>query len=238
MASPSRAGQLGRPLPLALLLLASAASLLTGCGKRPQPEPPATPVLATVRIESLVREHPAFPELQRLRRLSAAASAAVARPDSAAVGQQLRQKAETSPPHTDSKTRTPGDVPPPLSEGERTVAGIPEDARAMKQEHERFREAQMPSKAPGDFSPLPEGLSSRQAASDVRLHQRQLASILRRETVDACRHIGVQHGIELKLPPHVPEEAVDMTGSFRRWLREYWQKAEPGPQAREGGTGQ
>lgn len=238
MGPASRVAQMGRPVGSVLLALPVAVGLVIGCAKRPEPELPATPVVATVRLESLVREHPAYPELARLRQLSAATSPLVTRRDSTAAARKSREKAETSPLQTDSNRKTPGSAPPALSEGERTAAEIAEDARAMKQEHERFREAQAPSAARGG-PPVPhERLSPSRGATDVRLPRGQLASILRRETVDACRLIGVEHGIELRLPPDVPEEATDMTGSFRTWLRAYWKTAEPGAEAREGVTRQ
>jgi hypothetical protein len=215
--SPTQAMQLRPPTRVALLVV-PAIVIVAGCRRQAQPEPPAAPVLATVRIESLLREHPAYPTLRHV------AAAAPSEAPTAPV-QESDEKPEASSGRRDSKMKASDTAPVLPSPHEREIGNIEGDAQALEQEHERLRAAATVSvedAAPvaGPERPPPPGV-----ASDASAPRRQLASVLRRETVAACRYIASSRGIRLELPPGAPEDAADMTESFRAWLRAHWQEA-------------
>ena len=212
--------------PAVLLVVASAVAL-AGCKARRHVESPPAPARATARIDALVREHPAYPWLRHLAAPASPYETAPATPRS-------NEKAEALPELRDSKAKVQRGPRLRVAVGDRSVAGITDEARALKEEHERFRDAQMPSRTEVEATPEPGGPARGSDGDDALLRRRQLASTLRRETVDACRHIAVEHGIDLTLPPDVPADAEDMTERFRGWLRAHWQEAEP---AAHGGQG-
>jgi hypothetical protein len=57
-------------------------------------------------------------------------------------------------------------------------------------------------------------------AGDTKLSRWRLAEISRREMVDACRHIAVQHGTELRLSPNAPAGGFVRTGGRQGKQRE------------------
>ncbi len=215
--SPTQAMQ-ARPSTRVAWLVVPVVIVAAGCRRQAQPEPAAVPVLATVRIESLLREHPAYPALRH-------AAAAGPSEAPAASAQESPEKPEASSGRRDSKMKASDTGPPLPSPHEREVGNIEGDAHALKQEHERLRAAATVSvedaaRAAGPARLPPPGVVSVASAS-----RRQLAAVLRRETVAACRYIASSRGIRLELPPDAPEDAADMTESFRMWLRTHWREA-------------
>ena len=214
---PTRAMQ-SRPPTRVALLVVPVVIIVAGCRRQAQPEPPAVPVLATVRIESLLREHPAYPTLRR-------ATAAAPSEAPTAPAQESEEKPEASSGGRDSKMKVSDTEPLLLTPRAREVGNIGADADALEQQHERLRAAATVSVE--DAAPVagPERRPPPGDVSDASAPRRQLASVLRRETVAACRYIASSRGIRLELPPDAPEDAADMTESFRAWLRTHWQEA-------------